>query len=199
MMKILDSIFIASFFYLYVGNQIIFAQSDVPAIEIGTHYTILRYSEFDVTDSGVGSRLTINFTNSLGIEGEFNFFPEKRRHFTEPFYINSRRYQAVFGVKYGLRAESLGIFAKFRPGFIRFGEGSLDPSIQTFLPVQNTFESTKFVLDYGGVFELYPSHHTMLRFDVGDTVIFFGNSEESIIPSLTNHNIQLTMGFGFRF
>jgi len=198
-MKNLILAFLANCFLFYSGSQSVFAQSDLPRVEVGAHYTLLRFGEFDTTDSGVGGRLTFNLTNSFAVEGEFNFFPEKRRHFIEPFYINSQRYQGVFGAKYGVRKDKFGIFAKLRPGFIRFGEGLLDPSIQTLVEVPNTFKSTEFVLDWGGVFELYPSRHTVLRLDIGDTIIFFGNSTVSNNPSFTSHNVQLNMGFGFRF
>jgi len=191
--------FWAIFFLLHSGTQSVFAESDPPRVEVGAQYTLLRFSEFDTTDSGVGGRLTFNLTKSFAVEGEINFFPEKRRHFIEPFYIDSQRYHGVFGVKYGLRKDHIGIFAKLRPGFIRFGEGPFDPAIQTLVGVPNTFKSTDAVLDWGGVFELYPSRHTMLRFDVGDTIIFFGNSTVSNSPGFTSHNVQLSTGFGFRF
>ncbi len=198
-MKNFIPLFVTVYFLLYAGNQIVFAQSDVPKVEVGAHYTLLRFSKFDATDSGVGARLTFNLTNSFAVEGEFNFFPEKRRHFIEPFYINSQRYQGVFGAKYGVRKDKFGIFAKLRPGFIHFGEGLIDPSIQTLVEAPNTFKSTEFVLDWGIVFELYTSRHTMLRFDFGDSIIFFGNSTVSNNPSFTSHNIQINTGFGFRF
>ena len=53
--------------------------------------------------------------------------------------------------------------------------------------------ATEFALDYGGVLELYPSRHVALRFDVGDTVIRFGNL------GFTSHNLQITPGVAFRF
>ena len=198
-MKNLLLLFFTICFLSHSGNQNVFAQSDAPKVEVGAHYTLLGFSEFDTTDSGVGARLTFNLTNSFAVEGEFNFFPEKRRHFIEPFYINSQRYQGVFGAKYGMRKDKFGIFAKLRPGFIRFSEGPIDPSIRTLVAVPNTFRSTEVILDWGGVFELYLSRHTMLRFDVGDTIIFFGNSTVSNNPGFTSHNVQLNIGFGFRF
>lgn len=169
------------------------AQSETPKIELGAHYTVLRLRDFDTTDSGVGGRITYNITNSIGIEGEYNFFPEKRVLFTNPFYLNSRRTQGLFGVKAGMRSEKAGVFGKLRPGFVHFGEGTFDPTILTILPVPPAASSTEFALDAGGVLELYPSRAVALRFDVGDTMIRFGGL------GYTSHNLQFTAGVGFRF
>lgn len=184
---------------IMAGAPIAFAQSDAPKVEVGAHYTLLRFRDFDTTDSGVGGRLTFNLSDSFALEGEFNFFPEKRRNFAEPFYLDSQRYQGLFGVKYGVRGDSAGIFGKLRPGFVHFGEGTFDPTIQTLVPVPPTAKSTEFALDIGGVFELYPSRHTVLRFDVGDTIINFGRSPVSNQPGFTSHNLQISAGVGLRF
>jgi hypothetical protein len=67
--------------------------------------------------------------------------------------------------------------------------------------------TTKAALDLGGVFEIYPSKHVVVRFDVGDTMIFY---DGQIIRRLslpggpqdqlkTSHNLQAGIGIGFRF
>src|SRR5215475_8750791 len=121
------------------------SQSETPKVEIGAHYTLLRLRDFDTTDNGVGTRVTFNLADSFGIEGELNFFPQKRINFANLSSPDSRRTQGLFGVKYGMRSEKAGIYGKFRPGFIRFGEGDLVPGRS----------QTEFAFDFGGVFELY--------------------------------------------
>lgn len=170
---------------------------EAPKVEIGAHYTFLRFSDFDTNDSGVGVRVTFNLTDNVAIDGEYNFFPTKRRHFIDDFYVNSRRYQGLLGVKAGARGDKVGVFGKLRPGFVHFGEGTLDPTIVPILPVPGTFKSTQFALDAGGVFELYPSRSTVLRFDVGDTIIRFNGDGGR--PKFTSHNLQLSAGVGLRF
>ncbi|MGH9766064.1 MAG: outer membrane beta-barrel protein [Blastocatellia bacterium] len=170
------------------------AQSETPKVELGAHYTVLRLRDFDTTDSGVGGRITFNVTDSFGIEGEVNFFPEKRVNFANPFYLDSRRTQGLFGVKYGMRSEKAGIFGKLRPGFVHFGESIPDPRILFILPIAPTASSTEFALDVGGVFELYPTRAVALRFDVGDTIIRFGGRQD-----FNSHNLQFTAGVAFRF
>ncbi|HMV85977.1 MAG TPA: hypothetical protein PLD20_30445 [Blastocatellia bacterium] len=190
------------------------AQSETPRVEFGAQYTLLRLKagspindpilqitvpDFVATDHGFGGRLTFNLTDFIGLESEINHFPEERANFAEPLYINSRRLQGLFGVKAGVRDKKKGLFGKLRPGFIHFGEGTPDPRIQTLVPVPPRAGSTEFALDIGGVLEFYPSLHTALRFDLGDTIIRYGRGNVSGRPSFTSHNLQLSIGVGFRF
>ena len=167
------------------------SQSETPKVEIGAHYTLLRFRDFSVTDSGVGGRVTYNISDNIGIEGELNVFPQKRSNDLTlfPLFIDSSRTQGLFGVKTGLRSEKAGIFGKFRPGFVRFGESGV-------LGVGQSF--TQFALDIGGVFELYPSRSVALRFDVGDTVIRFGSNFTGGDTFYSN-NLQISTGVAFRF
>lgn len=214
MRKIFFFVLIAAALLLSLPTQNALAQSETPKIEVGAQYTLLRLRslqpvnspilelvvpEFVVSDSGFGGRVTYNLTDNFGLEGEINFFTERRANFAEPFYLNSRRTQGLFGVKTGMRSEKAGVFAKLRPGFMHFGEGTADPRIQTLLPVPPTASSTEFSLDVGGVLELYLSRRVALRFDLGDTIIRFGGSPSLGGPRDTTHNLQFTTGVVFRF
>src|SRR5262249_29308845 len=100
------------------------SHSETPKVEVGVQYTFLRLRDFDTNTSGVGGRVTLNPSDNFAIEGEVNFFPESLTNFATLTSTNSRRTQVLFGAKYGLRSEKLGIFGKLRPGFIRFGQGT---------------------------------------------------------------------------
>lgn len=160
--------------------------SETPKVEVGVHYTLLRLRDFDTTDNGIGTRVTYNLADTFSLEGEMNFFPQQRPNFATLTITDSRRTQGLFGVKYGMRSEKAGIFAKLRPGFIRFGGGS---SIGGVAPPS----ATEFALDFGGVFELYPTRPVAFRFDVGDTIIRFGGL------GFNSHNLQISTGVAFRF
>ena len=167
------------------------SQSETPKVEIGAHYTFLRFRDFapSINDNGVGARMTLNLADSFGLEGELNFFRQKRTNdIVFPAFVDSARTQGLFGVKTGLRSEKAGIFAKFRPGFVRFGESGVIPG-QSF---------TQFALDIGGVFELYPSRSVALRFDIGDTVVRFGSNFTGG-DSFYSNNLQISTGVAFRF
>jgi len=190
MRKMYFFVLAAAALLLMVPAQNAQAQSETPKVEIGAQYTLLRFRDFSITDNGVGGRVTFNLTDNVGIEGELNVFPQKRTNSLTifPIFIDSTRTQGLFGVKTGLRSEKAGIFGKFRPGFVRFGENGVVPG-QSF---------TQFALDIGGVFELYPSRSVALRFDVGDSVIRFGSNFTGGDAFYSN-NLQISTGVAFRF
>jgi hypothetical protein len=204
---------IATLLSPFITTSSVLAQSETPKIEVGAQYTLLRLAARQpgdpnlsllagpstVNDSGFGGRMTFNMNRYLSVEGEVNFFPEERTNFAEPFYINSRRTQGLFGVKAGARTDRFGVFAKARPGFMHFGEGTADPRIQTLVAIPFTASSTEFALDLGGVVEVYASRRLALRFDLGDTMIRYGDNALGGGPSQNTHNFQFTTGVGWRF
>jgi outer membrane protein with beta-barrel domain len=190
MRKMVFFVLAAAVLSLMVPAQNAQAQSETPKVEIGAHYTRLRLRDFETTDHGVGLRLTLNITDGLGIEGEVNIFPRGRDNLAAPTSFSgvSQRTQGLFGVKYGMRSEKAGIFGKIRPGFMHFGENSLDITFSPPIPT-----TTEFALDIGGVFELYPMRRVAFRFDIGDAIIRFGGL------GFTSHNLQITTGVALRF
>src|SRR6185295_14071423 len=105
------------------------------------------------------------------LEAEGNFFPR------DSVLDGGKKTQGFFGVKAGKRFEKFGVFAKARPGFVNYSRGDYQfagaciavfpPPIGCYQPVSRT----NFAIDVGGVFEYYPSKRTIVRFDVGDTIV----------------------------
>ena len=187
----------ATLMFLSFPSRSALAQSDVPKLEFGAQYTLLQHSVGDTTDSGVGGRIGFNFTKHVGIEGEINFFPQKRR---TGIYIDRQEAEGLFGVKVGTRSDKVGIFGKLRPGFLFISKGQIDPLIKFVVVPPPPVSQTLFALDFGGVLEVYPSRHILLRFDVGDTVIRFTNSSvDPLSFTFFRHNLQFSTGVGFRF
>ena len=170
------------------------AQSDLPRFEVGAQVAVI-----DLRDSvgekppGVGGRFSYNVNDYAAFDAEVNHFSTGE--------VNLDRTQGLFGVKAGKRfgGPSVGVFLKARPGFMHF-HGARSPGVS----VNGT---TKFALDLGGVVEFYPSKRTVVRIDVGDTIIFY-NGETIRRLSLpggpqerlgTAHGLQAGIGFGFRF
>jgi hypothetical protein len=81
----------------------------------------------------------------------------------------------LVGIKSGKRFNRFGAFGKARAGFWHF-------------------ESDYFAADVGGVLEYYPSRHTSIRIDLGDTSLFYGGTALGTV-----HNFQPGIGFGYRF
>ena len=93
--------------------------------------------------------------------------------------------QFLIGAKAGYRVGPFGIFAKVRPGFIRFDQP----------PFPRTPElGTRPVVDLGGVFEIYSKYHVFVRIDYGDIVVSYGNSGFG-----TRHQLQAGFGVGVWF
>lgn len=172
------------------------------------------------TEPGFGGRIGYSVNRYFTVEAEANYFPRERA-LTDPDFTGGRKWQGLFGVKVGRRYDRVGVFAKARPGFVNFKEGDLRDRaacVALFPPPLACFQAegrTDFAFDVGGVFELYPSAHTAVRFDAGDTVlrtrahnvpaeIQFSPSGPVFLtvlasPAATTHNFQGSVGFGFRF
>ncbi|HLL76434.1 MAG TPA: hypothetical protein VK421_14375 [Pyrinomonadaceae bacterium] len=182
-----------------------------PRLEVGVHFATLTLtpSEGYRSEIGFGGRFTVNLNDHLALEAETNFFPNSGRS-AEP-RASGRAVQGLFGVKAGRRWEKFGLFAKARPGFVSFNRGSIvpDPAQSTSpFSVFNEKRATHFATDVGGVIELYVTRRWMARFDVGDTMIRYG--EQNIpnlfpppanftIPKELRHNLQVNAGIGYRF
>lgn len=210
------------------------AQADEKKVEIGGQVSFLRvpvltanstgivcvttpcptntFSSSEETVPGFGGRIGYNASKYVTLEAEGNFFPRDRDR------EGGTKTQGLFGVKAGKRFEQGGLFAKMRPGFVRFSRGDYQlgtggcatvfpPPIGCFQPVAKT----NFAIDIGGVGELYPSKNTIIRFDAGDTIIRFGDRRVAassstlsglvVIPvaAETKHTFQASIGFGYRF
>ena len=195
------------------------AQDKKDRVEIGVQSTSLTLfgPDFpgDVTNAGVGGRVTYNFNRSIAAEAEINFFPQRQIVLSS---FNSGAIQAQFGVKLGKRFEKFGLFAKVRPGFISVGDvDSITPDsvsvVNGIATLNFNRERTNFfTIDAGGVLELYPSPRTVVRFEAGDTVIRHPARFDIVFPPASNdppfvqrvrgakfnHNFQFTAGVAFR-
>ena|SRR2546422_2581619 len=170
-------------------------------IGVGAQASVLQVSSSTrPTDVGVGGRASYSITDRLDLEGEVNFFLQD----ADDVLKGGRKMQALLGVKAGYRNDRFGVFAKARPGFVRFGEGQQPAGtacILIFPPPASCFvPETRFAMDLGGALELYLASAAGLRLDVGDTIIRstdnsfqFGTSER------TTNNIQVSGGFVVRF
>jgi hypothetical protein len=186
------------------------AQEGTPRYEAGAQFTsiirgpALPISQtptiFDQTaEPGFGGRFTFNLTENIALEAEGNYYTRP-----QGFPDGGHMFQGQFGAKIGKRFEKWGLFGKARPGFFGFTQVfELPQGVQTgggfTIPSSRRFYPS---LDIGGVVEFYISRRWMARFDVGDTIIRYG---EIRIPSFvfrsqqTVHNFQFSSGIGFRF
>ncbi|MEK6282360.1 MAG: outer membrane beta-barrel protein [Acidobacteriota bacterium] len=223
--KVILTVLVVAFTSVELNEAL--AQSAEKKFELGGQFTALHITTHGVpgstagfqnertSDPGFGIRLGHNFTSYLALEAEGSFFPRDRQ------LEAGRKVQGLFGARVGKRFESVGVFAKTRPGFVRFSRGSYDGycPLQIFPPPINCgfrpVAKTNFAADLGGVFEWYPSKNMIVRFDAGDTIIRFADRNVAVrdlspgpvaFPigvvrraAETTHNFQGSIGVGWRF
>ena len=164
-------------------------------------------------EPGFGARIGYLVGDYVTVEAELDFLPRDRA------VDQGWKLEGLFGAKVGKRTRRVGFFGKGRAGFFHASQGDFRPKPNVgcpaiFPPPISCFEGvgkTGFALDIGGVFEIYPSGRSIIRVDVGDTIIHFGDRLVPIDgrpqlylgviprPARTTHNLQLNAGFGFRF
>jgi hypothetical protein len=201
-------------------------QSKEPAkIELGIHFSSIQLGpqvdpSFDFqdrsrSDTGIGVRFGYNLNKHVAVEAEGNFFPQ--RNFFPALNSGGSLAQGQFGVKAGKRFERFGLFAKARPGFVTFGDILTQTGSVTFpfqgngpivtFPILERRRRNFFSMDVGAVVELYPSRGVLVRFDLGDTMINYGDTP--VVPSVLQlksprldplaHKFQFSAGIAFRY
>ena len=155
--------------------------------ELGVQLTGMHLHKIDEAPLGIGARFNYNFMPLLASDVELTHYPENPSG-------NFGETTGLFGVRLGTRSESVGVFGKFRAGFIHFGGAYFDLRLD-----QKTFP----IIDFGSVVEYYPRKHIFLRIDAGDSVIYYGSARlfNRLNPDKlgTVHNFQPGFGFGLRF
>jgi len=168
------------------------AQSKDPKAEVGADFTVVRFRDLGTTDFGVGGWFSYDVSRYFSLDANVNYFPQDK---TDPF-ASGRKAQALFGVKSGFKSDKAGFYGKFRAGFMHFSR-NFDTAPEGF---------NDFAMDFGGVLELYPTRHAVVRFDLGDNYIRFG-TRDIFVPGVgvvdaghfSSHNFQFIGGVGFRF
>jgi len=151
-------------------------------------------------EPGFGGRVTFNLTESIAFEAEGNYYTREQFSFPE----GGQMFQGQFGGKIGKRFDRWGVFGKARPGFVGFSRVLQNP-LGVQLPPLSFVRKLYPSVDVGGVVEFYVSPRWMARFDVGDTIIRYGEirfpgiAPSFTVPSVTRHNLQVSSGIGFRF
>lgn len=192
--RLLNSIFVALLLTICTTSAL--GQENNPKYEIGILFSALNVTEKSDKDSGIGVRFTYNLTDYLGVEAETSSFARTREG------GGNNEVQGLFGVRAGIRKERYGVFAKVRPGVTRFYLLGVTPGPNTFGQGHD-----RVSVDFGGVFEYYPSRHTAFRVDVGDTIVHFKHGDffyqRLDVPMFVNrqvsHNLQINLGFALRF
>jgi hypothetical protein len=155
---------------------------------VGASYTLLSLTYPDQIPNGFGGWLTWKF-----VDVGANVFPEDHA-------IVGRQTQLLAGIRRGLRAEWFGAYARVRPGLVHFSRRFLAPNIACIAifptPEACLVDATNFAVDLGGTVELYPARRSVVRVEIGDTLIRFDRTGQD---ATWKQNFQFTAGAGVRF
>ena len=179
------------------------AQTEEYKFEAGVVFTAVGAENLEGASKGLGARFGYNFNEHFALDAETAFFP--RRHLGND--QTGQNVQGFVGLKAGARSKYVGVFAKARPGVMFVGGstsgfdcGAGGGFVRTCRP-----ERSHLALDAGIVTEFYPSSRTIVRVDLGDTVVRLRRAGRNVFtggqPSSTDisHNFQAGIGFGYRF
>jgi hypothetical protein len=178
--------------------------------EFGPLFSALMISREGIPDNvrnepGVGGYASYRFYGVFYLDGDLLYFPRGTANSSSP-QDGGTILQGLFGLKGGIRRNHFGFFGKVRPGFNSYSAALTSITNTGGAPTNAYGRSTNFVLDLGGIVELYPNERSTLRFEVGDTHLFFGTRDLTIdgetisVPGgKMQHSIQLMIGYGWRF
>ncbi|HEY0098136.1 MAG TPA: outer membrane beta-barrel protein [Pyrinomonadaceae bacterium] len=175
---------------------------DEHRFEVGGQLTALGVEDVSEPLLGVGARVGYNFNKYLALEGEANFFP------SDAFGNDQigQRAQAFAGIKAGARSRYAGLFAKARPGVMFIGEtisGFNCRRLDGFTSCRPSHRN--FALDAGAVAEFYPTRRSIIRLDVGDTMVNVRRATRNVFNQTSTsssefiHQLQIGLGFSYRF
>lgn len=178
------------------------AQTEEYKYEAGVVFTAVGAENLEGASRGLGARFGYNFNDHFALDAETAFFP--RRHLGND--QTGQNVQGFVGLKAGGRTKYVGLFAKARPGAMFIGDSvsGFDCSNRRGFRLCRP-EHSHLALDAGLVAEVYPSSRTIIRFDVGDTIVRFRNARRDIFTGAEAgstsvlHNLQASVGFSYRF
>jgi len=176
-------------------------------VRFGLQYSLQTLERLDSTvrdESAAGTWFTYEIGKNFAFDSAVSFFPRKMR-FISP-QQGGRMVQAVAGVRWGIHRDNYGLFLKFRPGVQIYTLTEPTDTRDELGPHPSFPPFTDLAFDAGGIFEIYTSKHTVLRFDAGDTIIVFRerhffnfDGTPLTANSFSEPSVQFTMGFGLRF
>jgi hypothetical protein len=178
------------------------AQIDEHRFEAGVVFTAIGAESLDQSSKGLGARLTYNFTDNFALDAEGSLFPRDSLGNNQ----TAQNVQGFVGVKAGARSRYVGVFGKVRPGVMSIGNSvsGFDCDSRGSFNVCRP-ERSHLALDAGLVTEFYPTSRTIVRLDLGDTIVRFNSAGRNVFDgtqvssSDVTHNFQVSLGFGYRF
>jgi hypothetical protein len=185
-------------------------QSRFSRLTVGAQATSLSLAFIDnfagaTTVAGVGPFASYRIWRFVEADTSMFLFPREEQS-TGP-RDGGRIFQGFYGVRAGFRSRHIGFFAKVRPGFQSYSSTLTSVTFSSGTTFMEHFSrATDFALDLGGVIELYPTRHFVVRLDAGDTFRYTGERTLTVngVPNPTpafprRDTMQFGVGFGWHF
>jgi hypothetical protein len=176
-------------------------------IQVGGQVSILRLSELDTTDVGVGAQIVGPLTPVVAIDGALTWIPGARDVDVDALESQHRTLGLI-----GLRATAVNgnvqFFARGRVGFLRFGEQDAVVCIAIFptpLGCRLAAGYSAFAADFGGgaSIGLASSGHLRVNIEAGDLLVRYGlealRPRGEVTDGFVGHNPLVSVGLGWQF
>jgi hypothetical protein len=182
------------------------AMAQTHGADVGGHIDVLRLSELKSTDAGVGADVVWPVAPSLAIDGALTWYPGSGTSIGSSQH--QRRTLGLAGVRTGITAGTVNLFARARGGFLRFGSESASVCILIFptpLSCQLAGGYTAFAADVGGGVSvgLIPSGRLRASVGVGDLMVRYGftsfRPNGTTTDGFISHNLLVTIGAAWQF
>jgi hypothetical protein len=177
------------------------AQQGPPRFEAGA---VIDYAHETLVEESnrlqLGGRFTWNIGSHFGLDAEITTSPFST--VSRGLYTGGRATEGLLGAKYGKRWRKLGMFAKVRPGFLRYSDVFGGFNFNSGQISELGAQTTSPVLEVGGIFEYYMSHRWMMRYDVGYATIWYAARTPPLaapISASSNGAFQYSASLAYRF
>jgi hypothetical protein len=183
------------------------AMAQTHGAEVGGHVGVLRLSELDTTDVGVGADAVWHVAPALAIDGAFTWFPGSDTS-TGGSGRRQQRTLGLAGLRTGVSAGTVDLFARGRAGFLRFGSESATACILIFptpLVCQLAGGYTAFAAEVGGGASVAVIPNGRLRASVSASDLMVRYGFQALRPNGTttegfiSHNLLVTIGAAWQF
>jgi len=203
--RILNSVAAACAAMAVLGASRADAQPAPGSVEVGPNFSVLRLSEFDTTDVGIGVDAAWHVLPRISLDGSLILFPGGGE---EPSLSDQRRTLGLIGVRSGITRGRVDLYARGRIGFLNFGESGPFACTLIYpapLACQLAGGYTAFATDIGGgaIMPIDADGRWRIRVDVGDLIVRYGldgiRNNGRVTDGFSSHNLLLTAGMVFGF
>lgn len=187
--------------FAHFGSVVFAQQPNTPRLELGPQLTQIYLPVQPVGNVqyqlGYGMVFSERLFSRLGADASFSVTPTIPISGTS--FAGGRLTEAFFGARVGLFfARHFELYGKVRPGFARFGDVILHTTSSPTLQFQ-TGSLTDSAVDVGGIAMLRVSRRVGIRYEAGDTIIYYGSRivdpSQRAVPSHLVNTLQLGVAF----